>query len=89
MGPGEFSLPTKLWWSDGGLSVLDGNLLRVTDIDQNGLLRSTRPLSAVGVSLERRGRDRILDRAPRVLRLHLDEPLEISSYFSQHCGFFL
>ena len=61
MGPGEFSLPTKLWWSDGGLSVLDGNLLRVTDIDQNGLLRSTRPLSAVGVSLELQNPEELKD----------------------------
>lgn len=39
--------------------------------------------------LIRSGRDRDLDRAPRILCLHLDEPLEIPSYFSEHCGFFL
>ncbi|MGH7461063.1 MAG: 6-bladed beta-propeller [Longimicrobiales bacterium] len=36
MGPGEFSLPTKMWWSAGSFWVADGNLLRATRFDRNG-----------------------------------------------------
>jgi hypothetical protein len=31
----------------------------------------------------------LLDRTPGVLRLHLSEQFEISSYFPEYCGFFL
>ena len=51
MGPGEFSLPTKMWWSDGSLWVADGNLLRATRFDRHGSAVETRAISGAGVQL--------------------------------------
>jgi hypothetical protein len=51
MGPGEFSLPTKMWWSEGSLWVADGNLLRATRFDRNGTAVETRAISGAGVPL--------------------------------------
>jgi hypothetical protein len=51
MGPGEFSLPTKMWWSEGSLWVADGNLMRATRFDRNGTALETRNMYAPGVQL--------------------------------------
>jgi hypothetical protein len=52
VGPGEFALPTKLWWSDGQLWVADGNLLRATRFDRMGKPTATQSLAAPFVRLE-------------------------------------
>jgi hypothetical protein len=46
MGPGEFSLPVKMWWSDGSLWVADSNLMRATRFDAGGIAAETRPMAA-------------------------------------------
>jgi hypothetical protein len=61
MGPGEFSLPTKMWWSEGLLWVADGNLMRATRFDRNGTALETRNLYAPGVQLTLTGVDLLRD----------------------------
>ncbi|MEX2281949.1 MAG: methyltransferase domain-containing protein [Gemmatimonadota bacterium] len=73
-GPGEFSLPTRLWWSDDDLWVADGNLSRATRFDRSGAPLATQSLAAPFVQLALTTiellNDSVLLASERVIRGH-------------------
>ncbi|MGH7468084.1 MAG: 6-bladed beta-propeller [Longimicrobiales bacterium] len=61
MGPGEFSLPTKMWWSDGSLWVADGNLMRATRFERSGVAVETQAMAAPGLGFSLQNADLLRD----------------------------